>query len=170
MSPKKEANAPSTVPCAICKEPVRPEDYTSHIQSKHSTPPVYPGGYMQPTQSAMPATNAPRPYIGPLNAKDFSGGNYLKGSDVPQSITEVKVRIIGFVTVPGSRSPLVCQIEKTYERDLLPLNKTNIKQISAMIGDDLRALVGRMVVLMIYPVNNPSTGQPSRGLYVARVE
>jgi len=155
-------------------------EYAVHVQTKHAPAPAapplaaQPGGppsYSPPQQAASaPGVSRPIPYTGPVNAKDFSSGNFLKGSDVPTGTNEVKVRALGFVTVPGSRSPLVLQIEKYLDRELMPLNKTNIKQVAAFVGDDLRAVIGRVIVLMVYPVNNPQTGQMSRGLYVSRVE
>src|SRR6266852_9770843 len=176
---KNEETTIATIPCAICGVQVAVVEYAAQVQTRHApapaaAPPAQPGGppsYSPPQQTAsVPGTSRPIPYTGPVNAKDFGSGNFLKGSDVPTGTKEVKVRALGFVTVPGSRSPLVLQIEKYLDRELMPLNKTNIKQVATFVGDDLRAVIGRVIVLMVYPVNNPQTGQMSRGLYVSRVE
>ncbi|SRR6266436_2335472 len=172
MAKKQEATAPNLVACAICKAQVKPKEYTAHIHANHSTPPASqtPPGYTAPPQVYGPgATAKPMPYTGPVKASDFSSGNFLKGSDVPATLSEVKVRVLGFVTVQGSRSPLVAQIEKMYEKELLPLNKTNIKQLAAMIGDDLRQIVNKTIVFWVGPVPDPS-GNIVRGLRIFRVE
>jgi hypothetical protein len=134
-----------------------------------------PGFLPGAPQSFMPPGSpgaAPQavPMQGPINASDYAASNFLRGQDVPTSQNEIKVKVLSFVKIPGSRSPLVCQIEKAYDREFLPLNKTNIKQLAGIVGNNLQIVVGKSLVLVIYPVNNPSTGQMTRGLYVSRVE
>lgn len=185
--------APSTVKCSICSEEVALNDYATHIQQKHassssatavpraaipSTPmPPFPGGApaFQPQPQGQPGGQGPlgggpRPFTGPIRAGDYAGVPYLKGSDLPVGVSQVKVKIIQWVYVPGQRSPLACQIEKVYEKELLGINKTNIKQLITLGFPELSVLVGRTLVLGTYPVNNPTTGQLTVGLWIQAVE
>jgi hypothetical protein len=122
-------------------------------------------------QQAPPANAAiPQVVTGEVNASDFAMQLYLKGSDVPQEYSTFKVRVVAFVRIQGSRSPLVAQIDPAFGKQYLPLNKTNIKQLSALVGNNLQVACGKVLSLTCYPVNNPSSGQMSRGLYVTGVE
>jgi len=128
--------------------------------------PAFPGS---PAAAAAAQIGAgPRQITGPVFASSFQIEDvYLKGSDIPQGITQTKVKVLAFVQIPGSRSPLVAQIETVYGKSYLPLNKTNIKQIQTLIQqDDLSVIVGHTLHLTVYMVNNPSNNQMSRGLYV----
>jgi hypothetical protein len=141
------------------------------VQASPATAPpafVPPGS---PAAAAAFPSNVPQPITGEVRADDFAMQMYLKGSDVPANLTEVKVKVLGFVRIAGSRSPLIAQIEPTYGKSYLPLNKTNIKQIAAITqNNDLRCIIGRTLKLMTYPVNNPSSGQLARGLFVGGAE
>jgi hypothetical protein len=113
----------------------------------------------------------PTPVTGAVNADDFGLTPFLKGTDVPEEQSQIKVRVLGFVTIPGSRSPLVALIEPQFGKNYLPLNKINIQQISTITQQkDLRCIIGRDLVLTVYPVNNPSTMKMTRGLYVSGAE
>lgn len=196
--PKKVADkeAPQTVACSICHESVPLNEYASHIQTKHSTPPpaaappaqgppraqipsspipwappfpsvAGPGAF---SPGAGPMGGGPRSMTGPINANEYAGTPYLKGTDLPSGVNQVKARILEWVYIPGQRSPLACRIEKLYEKEFLGVNKTNIKQLLGFGFPDLSVLVNRTLVLGTYPVNNPSTGQMTKGLWIMGVE
>jgi hypothetical protein len=119
-------------------------------------------------QQQPPGYAGPQQITGEVKASDFGElYAYLKGSDLPLDHNNVEVTVTGFVKIPGSRSPLVATIVPVFGREYLPLNKININQIKVITGqEDLRCIIGRKLVLTIYPVNNPSTGTMARGLYV----
>lgn len=127
-------------------------------------------GWPSGGNNAPSVTATAVPFDGPINADDYAANQFLKGSDVPAGTNEVRVRVKQFVKIQNARSPLIVQIEPTLGKEYLPLNKTNIGAIAKIIGKDLRLLINRTLVLIAYPVNNPSTGQMGRGLFVARVE
>jgi len=131
------------------------------------TPPAFPGSPQAATAALFPSS-VPQSITGEVNATDFAMQLYLKGSDVPQGTSDLEVKVIGFVRIQGSRSPLIAQIEPMYGKSYLPLNKTNIKQIAGITqNNDLRCIIGRFLKLTVYPVNNPSTGEMARGLFVS---
>lgn len=121
-----------------------------------------------PAAAAAATARAPAIIDGPVLASAFELEDiYLKGSDIPTDKSQAEVKVLAFVSLPNSRSPLVAQIEETYGKKYLPLNKTNIKQIQLITQqDDLRCILGRTLVLVVYPVNNPQTKQMTRGIYV----
>lgn len=134
-------------------------------------PPAVPAAAPGTWGNPFGQTPAVQPISGPINADDFAMNQYLKGSDLPQGVNQIDVRITGFVRIQGSRSPMVAQIEANPSGKIyLPLNKTNIQQLAAFIGKDLSAAIGKLVTLVVYPVNNPSQGGLTRGLYVAGVK
>lgn len=118
-----------------------------------------------------PSAAVPQVITGEINANDYAMQLYLKGSDVPMEHSTFKVKVVAFVKIPNTRSPLVAQIEPMFGKQYLPLNKTNIKQIAGITQQtDLRCVIGRFLHLTVYPVNNPQSGQMSRGLYVSGAE
>ena len=123
------------------------------------------GIYTQPA-----ASNGVQPLTGPLPAKDLSGGNYLKGTDLPEGINEVRFRIVQFVRDPRGRSRLVAQISETYGKSLFGFNVTNIKALASLGFADLQGAVGKTVIAIPMLQNNPQTGAPTRSLFVQRVE
>lgn len=146
-----------------------PTNPTPMFAPPPSAPPSAPmpaNPFFNPAPQAAPIAA----YSGPINADDFAMQIYLKGTDVPANETFARCKIVQFVKIQGSRSPLVAQIEPVHGKNYLPLNKTNIKQLSAFVGKNLAAAIGRTVVMVVYPVNNPQSGQMTRGLYVGAVE
>jgi len=180
--PKKVKDDVEVVNCSICTERVHVRDYAAHVQAKHAAstqaapateerpafarPPQaqIPGGF--PAQAGRSAT----PIQGPIMASEFTRSDFLRGQDVPDGQSEVRIKARGFVAMQGVRSPLVLEIDPVGDKHYLPLNKTNIKQLEKLVGGNLQALVGKAVILATYPVNNPSTGQMTKGLYIMRVE
>lgn len=130
--------------------------------------PQFPGAAQFP---AAQVAGVPQVVTGEVSANDFAMQLYLKGSDVPAEYSTFKVKVVAFVKIPGSRSPLVCQIDPAFGKQFLPLNKTNIKQLATLTGqNNLQVVCGRVLTLACYPVNNPNTAQMSRGLYITAVE
>jgi hypothetical protein len=124
-----------------------------------------------PGNQPVSAAGSVRAVTGPVSASEFGMQQYLKGSDVPKEEAQVRCKVKGFVQIPGSRSPLVAEIEPVYGKQYLPLNKTNIAQIAGITQiDDLSVIIGYVLVLTVYPVNNPSSGAMTRGLYVSGIE
>lgn len=189
---KVVAAAPSTVNCSICGEAIGLNDYAKHIQERHSsapapTPPAtsaipranipngpmpFPGGPPQQSIGGGPGPmgGGPRPMTGPIRGEDYAGVPYLKGSDLPVGVNEVRVKVLQFMYIPGQRSPLACQIEKVHGKEIMGINKTNIKQLMTLGFPDLSLVIGRTLVLGTYPVNNPTTGAMTKGLWITSVE
>jgi hypothetical protein len=165
VGPGGKAVAPFVVPGASAS--------ALAVGAPAAAPPAFapPGSPAAAAAAAAFPAGGPVPITGEVRADDFAMQLYLKGSDVPQGESQVRVRVQGFVKIAGSRSPLVAQIEPTFGKSYLPLNKTNIKQIAAITqNNDLRCIIGRILVLVVYPVPNPTTGQMARGLFVGGAE
>lgn len=122
----------------------------------------------QQQNNSQPVAAGPQPITGEVRASEFGElYAYLKGSDLPLDQNTIEVTVTGFVKIPGSRSPLVATVVPVLGKDYLPLNKININQIKSITGqEDMRCIIGRKLVLTVYPVNNPSTNTMARGLYV----
>jgi len=157
--------APAGLPAASTPSGVPPAVIPAGTPLPSFVPPGQQVQFQPPQNTAVPQV-----VTGEVNAADFAMQLYLKGSDVPAEYSTFKVRVVAFVRIQGSRSPLVAQIDPAFGKQYLPLNKTNIKQLAGLIGNNLQATCGRVLTLTCYPVNNPSSGQMSRGLYITGVE
>jgi len=99
------------------------------------------------------------------------GGKLLKGSDIPKSKQNVVVFVNSVREAPEEwGSPLVMDIEEVYECTALALNKTNVKHLVTMIGDDYDEWAGYEVTFTKVRVTNPQTGQSVTGLEVESVK
>lgn len=187
MARKKKAKAAvvePTIACAVCHANVIAAEYPTHIQQFHAptqpvraqipayTPPAGAPEYQQPPQAG--SQQQMRPLTGPIDASKLVGGNYLKGTDVPDGQTEVRIRITGFVLDPRGRSKLVAAIEPPEfapQKTVWGLNTTNIRALSALGFADLQQACGRSVVCMVGLAPNPQqNGAMTRSLFVQRVE
>jgi len=173
----KEAKAPE-LKCSICQVVVTPETYAQHIQQVHSPAPAAApapaqgGGWPQQfPQNGQQFGGQLQPMAGPIRASDLAGGKYLKGTDVPGDIREVRFKVNQFVRDPQGRSRLTASISETYGKVLFGFNATNIKACMALGVDDMQMLVGRVVVCMIGMAPNPQqNGAPTKALFVSRIE
>jgi len=176
----KEAKTAKPLKCSICQTVVTPETYAQHIQQVHSPAPAaapapapaQSGAWQQfQPQNGQQFGGQLQPMAGPIRASDLAGGKYLKGTDVPNGVAEVRFKINQFVRDPQGRSRLTASISETYGKVLFGFNATNIKAVMALGVEDMQALVGRVVVCMIGMAPNPQqNGAPTKALFVSRIE
>ena len=104
-------------------------------------------------------------------AKRGTPSNLLKGSDLPKSQRTVTVKVTDVREAPDSfNSPVILDIEPVFERTAFPVNKSNTKRLSELIGDDLSELKGKKVTLEKILVNNPKENKMVWGLIVTSVK
>jgi hypothetical protein len=99
-------------------------------------------------------------------------GKILKGQHLydakPKRLTEVMVTF-KVVRDPGPQfnSPLIADLATPcLDQDSVALNKTNIKRLTSLLGDDYEKWAGAKVTFERYLTNNPQTGQQAMGLVV----
>jgi hypothetical protein len=112
--------------------------------------------------------------------KGVGGPPLLKGSDIPARIQSVKITIKELREGGKDfKSPAIADLAKpVYEREAWPLNITNLRALSRVLGwedeefdgldfDDLAAkAAGRTIILDVTRVNNPQTRKMVQGLAV----
>lgn len=92
-------------------------------------------------------------------ASRSEGGRLLKGSDVPKSKTAVTVAILGVREAPEEwTSPLIADIEETYECESVALNKTNVDKAIELMGDDYDEWNKYDATFKVVPQRNPKGG------------
>lgn len=93
---------------------------------------------------------------------------FLHGSDCKVAgkvAREVTLRVTSIRTAPpGFNAPLIMDFEPQFGKESLPLNKTNIRALGALVqeewgDDDLERLIGHSVVFQIVNDKNPNTGE-----------
>jgi hypothetical protein len=150
--------------CGLCRKVVLIDDYADHVMAEHSAPSSQmaqqPGG---PAQSQRITT--------PIKAEDYAGGEFLKGSDVPEDLNTVSFQVLAFVNKKGSQSKLTAEIAETYGRTIFGLNTSNIRILAAMGYHDLQTLCGKTVTCVVCMQPNPQAmGTLVRSLLVSKVE
>lgn len=97
-----------------------------------------------------------------------SGANLLHGSDLPEKQRSIEVRISGAREAPANfNSCLILDIEEVLDgRGAFPLNQTNTKTLSDMLGDNYDEWGGSLVTLTKVAQRNPQTGEQTWGLAV----
>jgi hypothetical protein len=180
MAKGKSATATQVaLSCSICGVTVTPESYAMHVQTMHhaaptASQPATPQQFTwQQPWGQQPQNVQPQfqPITTPIAGKDLAGGQYLKGEDTPQGVSEVRFKIIQFVRDPQGRSKLAAQITETYGKSLFGFNTTNIRAVMGLGFEDMQAIVGKTVVCMLGMQPNPQRGgQPTKALFVSRIE
>ena len=99
-------------------------------------------------------------------------GKILKGQHLydakPKRLSEVTVTFRE-VRDPGPQfnSPLIADLSTAcLDQDSVALNKTNIKRLTSLLGDDYDKWAGAKVTFERVLTNNPSTHQQAMGLLV----
>ncbi len=94
-------------------------------------------------------------------------GNLLKGSDLGKNENTVTVFVNRAREAPaGWGSPMVLDIAEVHGCTALALNKTNVKRLSEIIGDDYGEWAGYDITFTRVRVMNPSTNGQAWGLEV----
>ena len=66
-----------------------------------------------------------------------------------------------------SRQPFPIFKAPVFEKSAWPVNKTNMKMLIKLFGDDERKLVGKKIKLEVIMVRNPQTGEVVPSLAVS---
>jgi hypothetical protein len=91
----------------------------------------------------------------------------LKGSDFPLKTKSVKIKILDAREAPSEfSSPMILDIEETFGRGAMPVNKTNLNNLVDMLGDDYAKWKGHTITVETTLVRNPKTKQNTRGILV----
>jgi len=95
------------------------------------------------------------------NRSTGQAGALLNGSDVAAGTKSITIEVAGVRESPeGFNSPAIIDLKKPiYGKQAWALNKTNLKAIIKLFGDDEQKLVGRKIKLEIISVRNPQTGE-----------
>jgi hypothetical protein len=96
-------------------------------------------------------------------------GALLKGSDVPEGITTTTIVMEEVRQAPEDfNAPAIVTFKKpVHGKSAWAVNKTNLKMLIKLFGDNVENLVGKKVRLVIITVQNPQTGDMVRSLAVS---
>src|ERR1700733_1157157 len=85
----------------------------------------------------------------------------LDGSDVPPGTKTNTIEVAGVRESPeGFNAPAIIDLKKPIcGKQAWAVNKTNLKAIIKIFGDDDAKLLGRKIKLEIISVRNPQTGE-----------
>ena len=88
-------------------------------------------------------------------------GALLNGSDIPTGTKTITIDVAGVRESPeGFSAPAIIDLKKPiYGKQAWAVNKTNLKTIIKLFGDDEEKLVGRKIKLEVISVRNPQTGE-----------
>ncbi len=89
-----------------------------------------------------------------------NGPSLLTGSDVPTGTKTVTIVVAAIRESPKEFSaPAIIDLKKpVYDKAAWAVNKTNLKAIIKIFGDDPQKLAGKKIKLEIISVRNPQTG------------
>jgi len=95
-------------------------------------------------------------------------GALLKGSDVPTGTTTITIVIEEVRQAPDEfNAPVIVALKKPiYGKSAWAVNKTNLKTLIKLFGDNVEKLIRKKVKLMVITVQNPQTGEMVRSLAV----
>jgi hypothetical protein len=96
-------------------------------------------------------------------------GALLKGSDVPTETKTLTAEIAEVRESPEEfNAPIIIVFKKPVcGKSAWAVNKTNLKALIKIYGDDAKQLVGKKIKLEIISVRNPQTGEIVRSLAVS---
>jgi hypothetical protein len=96
-------------------------------------------------------------------------GALLKGSDVPDGTTTITIVIAEVRQAPDEfNAPVIVVLKKPiHGKTAWAVNKTNLKALIKLFGDNGEKLIGKKVKLAIITVQNPQTGEMVRSLAVS---
>jgi hypothetical protein len=96
-------------------------------------------------------------------------GALLKGSDVPDGTTTITIVIAEVRQAPDEfNAPVIVTFKKAvHGKSAWAVNKTNLKMLIKLFGDNVEKLIGKKVKLVIITVQNPQTGDMVRSLAVS---
>ena len=88
-------------------------------------------------------------------------GALLNGSDIPAGTKSITIEVAAVRESPdGFSAPAIIDLKKPiHGKDAWAVNKTNLKTLIKLFGDDEQKLVGKKIKLEIISVRNPQTGE-----------
>lgn len=94
------------------------------------------------------------------NRSTGQAGALLNGSDVPAGTKSIAIEAAGVRESPeGFSTPAIIDLKKPiYGKSAWAVNKTNLKALIKLFGEDEQKLVGKKIKLEIISVRNPQTG------------
>ena len=105
-----------------------------------------------------------------LNKRDNGkAGSLLNGSDVPPGTKTITIEVAAVRESPeGFGAPVILDLKKPiYGKSAWAVNKTNLKMLIKLFGDDEHNLVGKKIKLEVISVRNPQTGEMVPSLAVS---
>jgi hypothetical protein len=96
-------------------------------------------------------------------------GALLKGSDVPPGTKTVTIEVAGVRESPdGFDAPAILDLKKpVHDKSAWAVNKTNLKALIKLFGEDEQNLVGKKIKLEVISVRNPQTGEIGPSLAIS---
>ena len=96
-------------------------------------------------------------------------GALLKGSDVPAGTTTITILIQEIRKAPEEfNAPVILVLKKPVcGKSARAVNKTNLRMLIKLFGDNVEKLIGKKVKLVIITVQNPRTNEMVRSLAVS---
>src|SRR5215469_7850088 len=88
-------------------------------------------------------------------------GSLLNGSDIPAGTKTIMIEVAAVRESPeGFSAPVIFDLKKPiYGKSAWAVNKTNLKTLIKLFGDDEQKLVGKKIKLEVISVRNPQTGE-----------
>jgi len=90
-----------------------------------------------------------------------NAGSLLNGSDIPAGTKTITIEIMAVRESPeGFSAPLILDLKKPiYGKSAWAVNRTNLKMLIKLFGDNEENLVGKKIKLEVISVRNPQTGE-----------
>jgi hypothetical protein len=103
------------------------------------------------------------------NRSGTEGGALLHGSDIPVGTKTITIAVVGIRESPdGFAAPAIIDLKvPIYGKSSWAVNRTNLRVLMKLFGDDETALVDRKVKLEVVSVRNPKTSEIVRSLAVS---
>jgi hypothetical protein len=103
------------------------------------------------------------------NHSTGEAGELLNSSDIPAGTKTVTIVVAGIRESPeGFKAPAIIDFEKPiFGKSSWAVNKTNMRMLIKLFGEDETKLVGKKIKLEVMKVRNPQTGELVLSLAVA---
>jgi len=88
-------------------------------------------------------------------------GALLNGSDIPAGTKSITIDVADIRESPeGFSAPAIIDLKKPiHGKSAWAVNKTNMKALIRLFGEDEKKLIGKKIKLEVISVRNPQTGE-----------
>ncbi len=95
------------------------------------------------------------------NRSTGQAGALLTGSDIPVGTKFIIIEVAGMREAPeGFSAPAIIDLKRAvYGKSAWAVNKTTLKRLIKLFGEDEQKLVGKKIRLEVISVRNPQTGE-----------